>query len=52
MEEQLTNLQREMTEQLANIQGQLQEKGREIAGLQNQVIELDMSLSTAQLNQR
>ena len=50
MEEQLTNLQREMTEQLANIQGQLQEKDREIAGLQNQVIELDMSLSTAQLN--
>ena len=61
-EEQVTNLRRhlhehlvnsdvqirEATQQLTNVQGQLQGKDEEIAGLQNQVIELEMSLSTAQ----
>ena len=62
VEEQVTNLQRQLhehlvnsdvqireaTQQLTNVQGQLQGKDEEIAGLQNQVIELEMSLSTAQ----
>ena len=39
---------REATQQLTNMQGQLQGKDEEIAGLQNQVIELETSLSTAQ----
>ena len=61
-EEQVTNLRRQLhehlvnsdvqireaTQQLTNVQGQLQGKDEEIAGLQNQVIELEMSLSTAQ----
>ena len=61
-EEQVTNLRRqfhehlvnsdvqirEATQQLTNVQGQLERKDEEIAGLQNQVIELEMSLSTAQ----
>ena len=62
VEEQVTNLRRQLhehlvnsdvqireaTQQLTNVQGQLQGKDEEIAGLQNQVIELEMSLSTAQ----
>ena len=61
-EEQVTNLRRQLhehlvnsdlqireaTQQLTNVQGQLERKDEEIAGLQNQVIELEMSLSTAQ----
>ena len=61
-EEQVTNLRRQLrehsvnsdaqireaTQQLTSMQGQLQGKDEEIAGLQNQVIELEMSLSTAQ----
>ena len=62
IEEQVTNLRRQLhehlvnsdvqireaTQQLTNIQGQLQGKDEEIAGLKNQVTELEMSLSTAQ----
>ena len=62
VEEQVTNLRRQLhehlvnsdvqireaTQQLTNIQEQLQGKDEEIAGLRNQVTELEMSLSTAQ----
>ena len=62
LEEQVTNLQRQLhehlvnsgvqireaTQQLTNIQEQLQGKDEEIAGLKNQLTELEMSLSTAQ----
>ena len=61
-EEQVTNLRRQLhehlvhsgvqireaTQQLTNVQGQLERKDEEIAELQNQKIELEMSLSTAQ----
>ena len=39
---------REATQQLTNIQEQLQGKDEEIAGLKNQLTELEMTLSTAQ----
>ena len=62
VEEQVTNLRRQLhehlvnsdvqireaTQQLTNIQEQLQGKDEEIAGLKNQVTELEMTLSTAQ----
>ena len=62
VEEQVTNLQRQLhehlvnsdvqireaTQQLTNIQEQLQGKDEEIAGLKNQLTELEMTLSTAQ----
>ena len=62
IEEQVTNLRRQLhehlvnsdvqireaTQQLTNIQEQLQGKDEEIAGLKNQVTELEMTLSTAQ----
>ena len=61
-EEQVTNLRRQLhehlvnsevqireaTQQLTDIQEQLQGKDEEIAGLKNQVTELEMTLSTAQ----
>ena len=62
IEEQVTNLRRQLhehlvnsdvqireaTQQLTNIQEQLQGKDEEIAGLKNQLTELEMTLSTAQ----
>ena len=62
IEEQVTNLRRQLrehlvnsdvqireaTQQLTDIQGQLQGKDEEIAGLKNQLTELEMTLSTAQ----
>ena len=62
VEEQVTNLRRQLhehlvnsevqireaTQQLTNIQEQLQGKDEEIAGLKNQLTELEMTLSTAQ----